>query len=413
MNRLFIQFITLNFLILGSGIFPLYVFSQEKKSEATNFLNSLGPHWSRENEPKPLFKPSPPPVQAKAYLLIDAHSGKVLAARNIHEKLAPASLTKMMTAYLVCSAVQTGRLQLEDRATISQKAGTTGGSRMFVASGTQVKIQDLIQGVIVQSGNDASIALAEHLAGNESYFANIMNDQAQNLGMKDTHFVNVSGLPHTDHYTTALDMATLARAIIFDFPQFYPWYSQKSFTYSGVKQTNRNRLLFRNIGVDGIKTGDTGQAGYCLVASAVQKEMRLIVVIMGSPSEALRFQGAQALLNYGFRYFETHKIHSAREAIIKEKVWFGSKSRVGIGVENDLYVTVIQGEAKRLQTLTKIQDRLKAPLEKNREIGITQVLLNNEIIASMPLITFEAVNKGAWWRRLWDHLMFFCFRKWH
>jgi D-alanyl-D-alanine carboxypeptidase (penicillin-binding protein 5/6) len=376
-------------------------------------MSSLGPHFHREDKPKPIFKSSPPHIQANAYLLIDANSGKILASHNANERVAPASLTKMMTSYLISSALHSGRLDLEEPVVVSRKAGKTGGSRMFISPGSRVKVQDLLQGVIVHSGNDASIALAEHVAGSEEAFAEIMNQQASRLGMKGTHFSNVSGLPYPEHYTTALDMATLARAIILDFPQHYHWYSQKFFTYAGIKQSNRNRLLWRGIGVDGIKTGDTNEAGYCLVASAKQGDMRLIAVIMGAPSEQARTQGTQALLNYGFHFFETHKMYSATQPIEKPKVWLGSRSRVNVSTEYDVYVTVQRGLGQYLKKKVILHKPLKAPLAKKAEVGQVQICVDDEIISTTPLVTLEAVSWGSWWRRVLDRIGLFFLRKWY
>ncbi len=376
-------------------------------------FNSLGPHTHRVKGLQPTFQPSLPYVQANAYLLIDAYSGKILAARNIHEKVAPASLTKMMTSYLISSALHTNRITLEEKVFISEKAGKTGGSRMFIAPGSKVSIKDLLQGVIVQSGNDASIALAEHLTGSESAFANIMNQEAKRLGMHGTYFHNVNGLPHSKHYTTALDMATLARAITLDFPNDYAWYSQKLFTYSKITQANRNRLLWRDSRVDGIKTGDTDEAGYCLAASAKQENMRLIAIIMGAPSEAARLKGAQTLFNYGFRFFETCKIYSANELIATPRVWFGHKSSLDIRLDHDLYVTILRGYAKNLEKSLTVLNPIKAPVTPQQKLGELKITLQGDVVAITALTTKEKIIKGAWWRRAWDYVLFFLSNKWY
>lgn len=350
----------------------------------------------------PFFTPLPPHIQAKAYILVDAYSGKVLASYQADVRLAPASLTKMMTAYLVSSALQSGRIRLDDPVFVSKKAGTTGGSRMFVEPRTQVSVQNLLQGIIVQSGNDASIAIAEHLAGTEQYFTDIMNQQLKYLGMMATHFANANGLPHPEHYTTARDMAILARAVIMDFPEDYHWYSKKSFTYNGIKQLNRNRLLWLNPEVDGIKTGDTTEAGFCLVATAVRQGMRLISVIMGASSDTARIQGGQALLDYGFRFFETHKIQAANVAIATPRVWFGMHKTVPVGVESDLYLTLLRGKNPHFKLASVFKESIKTPLLKGETVGQLTVSLNEKQLVSVPIVTLESVKKGGVLRHIWD-----------
>jgi D-alanyl-D-alanine carboxypeptidase (penicillin-binding protein 5/6) len=353
-------------------------------------------------------------MPVKSYLLMDAHSGKVIiGVENQAMRLAPASLTKMMTIYLVSSALRLGQLQLTDQVMISQKAGTMEGSRMFLAPGTWVSVKDLIQGVIVQSGNDASVALAEHLAGSEVAFVDLMNQKAKELGMTGTHFSNASGVPQSNHYTTPLDMAILARAIILDFPEYYAWYSQKSFVYSNIKQMNRNRLLWSDTSVDGIKTGETQEAGYCLAASAVREGMRLIAVVMGASSNTVRIQAAQALLEGGFRFFETHKLYTTDEVITKSKVWGGKHSHASLGLLHHLYITIPRGHAKAIKQQITIKVPLVAPLAEKETVGEIQVFLQDECLATAPLVIASSVPEGFWLKQKFDRLILLMMGYWH
>lgn len=372
---------------------------------------SLGHHVSKTAS-QPIFKPFPPAIQASAYVLIDAHSGRVLASKNENKQVTPASLTKMMVSYLASAALDLDRITLEEKVNISQKAGSTGGSRMFIAPNTYVTVRDLLRGIIVQSGNDASIALAEYLAGDEKNFVEIMNQQAKRFNMSGTQFMNVSGLPQAGHYTTALDLATLARAIVLDFPKDYAWYSEKSFSYSGITQNNRNRLLFWNVGVDGIKTGDTKESGFCIAASSMKNDMRLVAIVMGAPTKKARLDGAYTLLKYGFDFFETQKIYSAYEPIIKNRIWFGKPLKVTAGLEHDLYVTVLRGYSKHLKKVVTINKHLRAPLTKSSAVGQVQITLNGEVLTDISLVSLHPVAKASWWRRWWDHLLLFFVRQW-
>lgn len=355
------------------------------------------------NRPQ-LSIPTTPIINAKAYILIDANSGQVLAEQNADVRLAPASLTKIMTSYIVAEALRTGKIHPNDTVTISEKAWRTGGSKMFVKVGDQVPVQALIQGIIVQSGNDACVAMAEHIASTEDAFANLMNQQALLLGMKNTHFTDANGLPNPNHYTTARDMATLGRALINNYPEDYKWYSQKWFIFNGIKQPNRNRLLWRDPSVDGIKTGHTDDAGFCLVASAMRNNMRLISVVMGTASDAARADESSKLLNYGYRFYETHPLVTANNPVKAARVWFGDKKSVGAGSLQNLYVTVPMGQFNQLKTNVVINQPLKAPIAKGQVIGSIQAILDKKVIATQPLVALQADAEGGFFARTSDHI---------
>jgi D-alanyl-D-alanine carboxypeptidase (penicillin-binding protein 5/6) len=349
--------------------------------------------------------PAPPQLNAASYVLVDADSGTVLADREAGKRVAPASLTKLMTAYVVFHALRDDLITLEEEATVSRKAYRTPGSRMFIEINSRVSIQDLLMGMIVQSGNDASVALAEHIAGSEEVFAEMMNRYAQELGMLGSHFQNATGLPGDNHYTTARDMATLARALINDFPEYYRWYSVREFTYNEITQRNRNRLLWRDPTVDGFKTGHTDAAGYCLVASAVRDDMRLISVVMGSPSSRVRTDASQALLNYGFRFFETHRLFAAGDVVETAKVWKGAVEAAQLGVSRDLFVTIPRGTYDRLQPLVEMPATVIAPVAEGQTLGELRVELDDQLLAAMPLAALAPVAEGTFWQRLSDEVM--------
>lgn len=352
---------------------------------------------------QPTLTPIAPSVNAKAYLLIDAYSGNILASDNIDERVAPASLTKMMTSYVISMALKEGRIKPDDLVTISEGAWKTGGSKMFVKVGDKVAVRDLMQGIIVDSGNDACVAMAEYVAGSQESFVNLMNQAAVQLGMRHTHFMDVDGLPDPNHYSTARDMVILARALILDFPEDYKWYSQKWFTYNGIKQPNRNRLLWRDPDVDGIKTGHTNDAGFCLAASGQKNGMRLITIVMGAPSDEMRAQDSQKLLTYGFRFFESQKLYAADMKLATPRVWFGQRSEINVGLARDLYATLPAGQNKAVTTTMTFTPNLKAPIKKGEVVGKINVVLNDKPVASAPLIALESLPKGGLWRSLVDH----------
>ncbi|OGT60061.1 MAG: serine-type D-Ala-D-Ala carboxypeptidase [Gammaproteobacteria bacterium RIFCSPHIGHO2_12_FULL_45_12] len=350
--------------------------------------------------------PSAPNLNATSYILIDALSGKILAEKDANKRLPPASLTKLMTLYVASSALQNNSIQLTDKVRISTLAWKAEGSRMFVKAGEEVPVKTLMQGVIVASGNDAAIALSEHVAGSEDAFAAIMNQQAKLLGMNDSHFVDSTGLPNKEHYSTAHDLAVLTQAYIKHFPEDYAYYSEKWFTYNGIRQPNRNRLLWRYQYADGLKTGHTSEAGYCLVASAKKDGMRLISIVMGAPSDATRTEDSIRLLTYGFRFFETHKLYNNKTPLVQASVWQGTKSQIPLGVANDMYVTVPTGQYKKLQISTQLTNPLKAPITQGQVCGTLNVTLNNEVIASRPLIALDSSTRGNLWRRAADAVKF-------
>ncbi|MCD6055940.1 MAG: dacA [Gammaproteobacteria bacterium] len=347
--------------------------------------------------------PAPPSVDAKSYLLMDANSGNIIAEKNADEPMPPASLTKIMTLYLAFHALQQGQMQLNSQIPISVAAWQMGGSKMFVKEGTEVSAEELLRGIIIDSGNDACVAMAEYLGGNEANFANLMNQEAQILSLTKTHFTDSTGMPHPDHYTTARDMATLARALIVQFPQYYPYFSEKSLTYSGIKQYNRNRLLWRaNINADGIKTGHTEEAGYCLVGSAKQDDQRLIVVVMGTPSDNARTEATAALLTYGFRFFETHKLYEANAAISKTRVWKGKNKEITLGFAQPVYATIPRGQYAKLKATMDLNQTIKAPVSKGQPVGTLKVFLGDQQIGNYPVLALEDNPKGSLWRRMAD-----------
>ena len=353
--------------------------------------------------------PAPPKFDASSYVLMDFASGAILAEHNPNERVDPASITKIMTAYIVYQALAAGDITLHDQVEISEKAWRSIGSRMFVEVGKQIILEDLLLGLIIQSGNDASIALAEHIAGTEEAFADIMNTQAQRLGMKDSHFINATGLPDVEHFTTARDVAILSRALISEFPEEYKRYSQKEFTFNGIKQFNRNRLLWRDGAVDGIKTGHTDAAGYCLAASAMKNGMRLISVVMGTDSDKARTVNTQALLNYGFRYYESHKLYQAGETLIEQRMWKGENKLIPLGLDEDLYVTIPRGEYDNLKASMNIDEQIVAPIEQGDQVGVVIVTLKGEDYLEAPLVALQSNPEGGLWRRIVDFFLQFFF----
>jgi D-alanyl-D-alanine carboxypeptidase (penicillin-binding protein 5/6) len=349
--------------------------------------------------------PPAPTIAASAYILMDFDSGKVLAENNADVKLAPASLTKIMSVYVVFREISNGHLHLDDPVTISQKAWQTPGSRMFVEVGNQVKVEDLLLGVIIQSGNDASVALAEHIAGDEITFADMMNQHAERLGMKNSHFEDSNGLPIDNHYTSARDLAILTRALIKEFPDYYRWFSQKEFTFNNIVQHNRNQLLSRDETVDGVKTGFTDAAGYCLVASALRNNMRLISVVMGAGSPNARANENQNLLNYGFRFFEAHKLYSGKTSLSEARIWKGDTKNVQLGLTEDLYVTIPRRRYDDLKAAITIDKKITAPVAEGTKLGTVNVTLKGEPVVSKDLIALKAVEQGNIFQRLYDSAM--------
>ena len=351
--------------------------------------------------------PAAPSLAAKSFILLDFNSGKVLAEKSSTEKLSPASLTKIMTVYVVFRELQSGHLSLDEKVTISKKAWQTPGSRMFVEVNKQVSVQDLLKGVIIQSGNDASVALAEHVAGDESTFSAMMNQHAERLGMMDTHFENSMGLPSENHYTTAADLVKLTVAVIKEFPDYYKWDSEKEFTFNNITQSNRNRLLWRDKSVDGVKTGYTEKAGYCMVASAKREDMRLISVVMGTKSASARANESQSLLNYGFRFFKTHELYKSNEAVSKVKVWKGDGKALAVGLVDGLSVTIPRKHYNDLKAELNIENKIIAPVSQGDVLGSVNVSLAGEVIMTQPLVALEGVEEGSIMQRLYDEALLF------
>ncbi len=339
--------------------------------------------------------PPPPDIAARGYLLMDFNSSHIIASENADERMEPASLTKMITTYIILDELKSGKIKLTDDVLISEKAWRMPGSRTFVEVGKKVPLETLLKGLIVQSGNDATVALAEYIAGSEDVFANLMNQTAANLGMSASNFVNSTGLPHADHFTNARDMAILARALIRDFPDHYSWYSIKKFTYNGITQYNRNKLLWQDDKVDGIKTGHTESAGYCLVSSAKQEDMRLISVVLGAKSENGRARESQKLLNYGFRFFETHRLYAPQEALTEVRVWKGETENLALGINQEMYVTIPRGQFEKLDAAMKITPNITAPVNKGKQYGMVEVTLNGETVATQSLVALQDIPEGG------------------
>ena len=339
--------------------------------------------------------PNPPELDATSYYLVDFDSGQVLAEKNPDAPVEPASITKLMTAYLVDKAIADGDISLDEMVTISEKAWRMQGSKMFVEVGKQVSVDELMKGLIIQSGNDASVALAEHVAGSESAFAGYMNHQAKLLGMTNTNFVNATGWPHENHYSSARDIAILTRALIDEFPESYRLYKEREYTFNDIRQFNRNRLLWRDDTVDGVKTGHTEAAGFCLVASAQRDDMRLISVVLGSKSDKARTQSSQSLLNYGFRFFETHKLYRADEVLKAERVWYGDQEQVSLGVGKDIYITIPRGRYRDLDASMEIDREISAPLQRGQALGQVNITLDGEPILSEAIVAMQKIDEGS------------------
>jgi D-alanyl-D-alanine carboxypeptidase (penicillin-binding protein 5/6) len=335
---------------------------------------------------------------------VDFHSETVLAAEDADARVEPASITKLMTSYVAFQEITNGNLSLDDQVLVSEKAWRTPGSRMFIEVGDQIRVEDLLKGIIIQSGNDASVALAEHIAGDETVFASMMNEAAARLGMTGTQYVNATGLPDPNQYTTAADSARLARALISEFPDFYGWYSQREFTFADIRQHNRNRLLWRDPSVDGLKTGHTSSAGYCLVTSASRDGMRLISVVMGTDSEEARATASQALLNYGFRFFETYQLYDAGEQISLERVWKGQADELGLALTDDLFVSIQRGRYDALQATLEVPEQVTAPINAGDPVGELVVRLDDEVVARRPLIAMSGIEPAGFFGRTADGL---------
>lgn len=355
----------------------------------------------------PSLIPAPPQLSAKSYVLMDAYTGDVLVEHNSLEELPPASLTKLMTAYIAEYELAKGNISLDDKVTISEKAWRMEGSRMFIREGTQVRLEDLMRGIIIQSGNDASVAVAEHIAGGEAAFADLMNQHARLLGMNNSHFVNSTGFPAEGHYSSAHDIALLSRATIVHFPENYKMYEEKYFTYNDIRQPNRNKLLWRDKTVDGLKTGHTEAAGYCLAASAVRNGTRLIAVVMGTNSVEARASETQKLLNYGFRYYETRKLYSAGQVLSDARVWGGEADSVKIGFLDDVLVTMPRQNADSIPASLDLKSEIEAPIAAGDVLGKIVVGSDDNVLLERDVVALEAVEEGGFFKRLFDKLKLF------
>ena len=349
--------------------------------------------------------PAPPEVAAKNYLLIDFASGKVLAEKNADEQIEPASITKLMTAYVVYKEMDEGRLNMDDMVDISEKAWRMGGSRMYLEVNSSVSVHDLMKGLIIQSGNDASVALAEHIAGTEATFVQLMNQYAKDLGMDNTNFENCTGWPDKKHLTSARDIAKLSVAIIRDFPEHYAWYSEKEYTYNDIKQYNRNKLLWRDETVDGLKTGHTESAGYCLVSSALRSDMRVVSVVLGTDSEKSRASVSQAVLNYGFRFFESHTLYDEGEVLSRPRIWKGEFETLTVGLSQALAITIPRGAYDKLDATMDIDKDIQAPISKGQPVGVVKVSLDGNVLESVPLVALENVAEGSLFQIAKDYVL--------
>jgi D-alanyl-D-alanine carboxypeptidase (penicillin-binding protein 5/6) len=363
-------------------------------------------------KPGALNVPTPPPpsLTAKSWVLMDFATGQTLADASANERVVPASITKVMTSYVVSAELAAGKIKMEDEVFISENAWRGGGagtegSTSFLAVNTKVPLKDLFYGMVIQSGNDAAIALAEHVAGSEQTFAELMNQYAAKLGMTGSHFTNASGLPDANHYSTAHDIAVLSRALIRDYPEEYKVYAIKEFEWNGIKQHNRNSLLWRDSSVDGIKTGHTKEAGFCLATSAKRGDQRLIAVVMGTPSEKERADDNQSLLNYGFRFYETHKLYDADKPLTTPELWKGASTTIALGVENDVVVSMPRGRYKDLKPTMELPNRLIAPFTKGQQVGTLRVTLDGKPLAERPLVALADAPAAGFWGRMSDGIL--------
>jgi len=355
----------------------------------------------------PSIIPKPPALAATSYILVDANSGEVLVEHNADKVVPMASLTKLMTSYIVTEELAYGKITEEESTRVSVKAWKAEGSRMFIREGTRVKVGDLLKGVIIQSGNDASIALAEHISGTEDAFVDVMNQYAMEMGMGNTRFKNATGLPAEGHQSTARDLSKLAHHIIYDHPEHYTLYKEKEFKFNNISQKNRNLLLFWDPRVDGLKTGHTEEAGFCLVSSAVEGDMRLIAVVMGTNSERARARESQKLLTYGFRYFESHKLFGEDEVLQNAPVWLGQSEEVALGVKDGAFITIPRGQKGNLKVEYSIDDVIKAPVVMGVEYGRITVSLEDKVLMDKALVSLSEVSEAGFFARVWDYIKLF------
>ena len=393
---------------------PLHIFAAAALVFGASAIAQQTPPKPVPNVPAPAAMqvpvPPPPDVDATAWVLMDYATGQVLASKNPDQRVVPASITKVMTDYVISAQIGSGKIHLTDQVSISEHAWRAGGagtdgSTSFLKLNSQVPLKDLLYGMIIQSGNDSAIALAEHTAGSEDTFASLMNAYAKQLGMVNSHFVNASGYPADNHYTTAHDVAILTRALIHDYPEDYAISAIKEFEWNGIKQGNRNTLLWRDPTVDGVKTGHTAEAGFCLDASAKRGDQRMIAIVMGASSEKARADSAMALLNYGFRFFETHKLYEAGKPQATPRLWKGQEDQLPLGVAEDVLVTVKTGDYDKLKATMDIPSTLIAPYKKGQQVGTLHVTEDGQPIEDVPLIALNDAPQGGFFKRLWDSIL--------
>ena len=350
--------------------------------------------------------PKAPKLNLDSYILLEANTNTVIAEFNSDNQIAPASMTKVMSGYVIADQIASGAISLDDNVLISEKAWKTGGSKMFIEAGKRVSVRDLLSGIIIQSGNDATVAMAEYVAGSEEGFVDFMNAYAMELGLSNTLFQNAVGWSDPDHFSSAKDLAHLTKSMINNFPEHYATYKDKEFTFSGIRQLNRNKLLWRDDTVDGVKTGHTESAGYCLISSAKRNDMRLIAVVAGSPSENERLTSSQRLLEYGFRFFSTQKLITKDTQITTAKVWGGKADQVALGTNEDIFLTLPRLDFKNIKANYKFNNNIKAPILKGDEIGNIEFMSNDRIVFSAPLLAIESIDEKGFFGRIWARIMF-------
>ncbi|MDA9762412.1 D-alanyl-D-alanine carboxypeptidase [Gammaproteobacteria bacterium] len=350
--------------------------------------------------------PKAPKLNLSSYILIEASTNTVIAEFNSDNQIAPASMTKVMSGYVIADQIANGSISLDDKVLISEKAWKTGGSKMFIEAGKKVSVKDLLSGIIIQSGNDATIAMAEYVAGSEEGFVDFMNAYASELGLTNSLFQNSTGFSDPNHFTSAKDLAKLTQALINNFPDHYATYKEKEFTFSGIRQLNRNKLLWRDDSVDGVKTGHTDSAGFCLISSAQRNDMRLIAVVAGSVSENERLTASQRLLEYGFRFYATQKLVSQEIKVTTAKVWGGTTNEVALGSTKDIYLTLPRSEFKNIKANYQFNNNLQAPIEIGQMIGSIEFTSNDRIVLSAPLVAIEAIEAKGFFGTLWSRLVY-------
>ena len=350
--------------------------------------------------------PKAPKLNLSSYILIEATTNTVIAEFNSDNQIAPASMTKVMSGYVIADQIANGSISLDDQVLISEKAWRTGGSKMFIQEGKKVSVKDLLSGIVIQSGNDATIAMAEYIAGSEEGFVDFMNAYASEMGLSNTLFQNSTGFSDPNHFTSAKDLSKLTRALINNFPTHYSTYKEKEFTFGGIRQINRNGLLWRDKSVDGVKTGHTDSAGYCLISSAQRSDMRLIAVVAGSPSENERLTASQRLLEYGFKFYATQKLTSQNIKVTSAKVWGGKRAEVALGSQEDIYLTLPRSDFKNVTVNEKYDDAIQAPVKIGQVIGSMEFTANDRVVLSAPLVALEAVEAKGFFGRLWSRIIY-------